>query len=372
MAFQNKGYIMSIINNLEANISMIKGNKKKERVLNAINRISQDFLPTQIDYTQEMKENIKKLLNVEEDQIDKRLDNNIKYLPLNDKTRIDEEKGIQYDIWGVGWDQVLTEGFHIRHQPLINSDNIRKYKFPEPEDKLLTIIKEIGKRERGNYFLLSLQDWTLFERAWLLRGYENILMGLCNNEKEINYLLDGITEFHIEVAKKIVKLNIIDGIFTGSDVGTQRSMVMSPETWRKFFKKRYKKIWGIYKEKNLSVFHHSCGNIMEIIPDLIEIGLDVLNPIQPEAMNPEELSKRFGKELTFFGGISTQNTLPFGTPQEVEKEIVDRIKVLGRNNGYIISPSHEVTSDCKPENFLMLVSILDKYKRGEINTCRVY
>jgi len=349
-----------------------KGVQKKERVLNAINRISQSVLPTQINYTPEMKEKIKKFLNVEEDQIDKRLDNYIKYLPLNDKTRIDEERGIQYDIWEVCWDQILTEGFHIRYHPLIDSDNIREYKFPEPKDDLLTTIKEVGEKERNNYFLLSLQDWTLFERAWLLRGYENILMSLCNNEKEINYLLDGITEFHIEVAKKIVKLNIVDGVFTGSDVGTQRGMVMSPETWRKFSKKRYKKIWGIYKEKNLSVFHHSCGNIMEIIPDLIEIGLDVLNPIQPEAMNPEELSKRFGKELTFFGGISTQNTLPFKTPQEVRNEIIDRIRVLGKNDGYIISPSHEVTSDCKPENFLMLVSTIDKYKRGEINPFRVY
>jgi len=120
-----------------------------------------------------------------------------------------------------------------------------------------------------------------------------------------------------------LKLNIIDGIFIGSNVGTQMGMVMSPETWRKFFKERYKKIWGIYKEKNLSVFHHSCGNIIEIIPDLIEIGLDVLNPIQPEVINLEELSKKFGKELSFFKGISTQNTLPFGTPQEVEKEIID-------------------------------------------------
>ncbi|MBA7474484.1 hypothetical protein ES707_09838 [subsurface metagenome] len=349
-------------------INIVKGNIKKRKVLNAINRISQSVLPTQIDYTPEMKENIGKILNVKDTEIDERLDNHIKYLPLNDKIRVDKEKGIQYDIWEVGWDLVLTEGFHIRHHPLLESDDLTKYKFPEPEDKLLTIIKEIGEKERGDYFLLSLQDWTLFERAWLLRGYENILMDFYIREKEVKYLLDGITEFYIEIAKKIVKLNIIDGVFTGSDVGTQRGMVMSSGTWRKFFKKRYKKIWGIYKEKNLSVFHHSCGNIMEIIPDLIEIGLDVLNPIQPEAMDPEKLSEGFGEKLSFLGGISTQNTLPFGTPQDVRNEVIDRIRVLGRNNGYIISPSHEVTSDCKPENFRMLISTLGEYKRGEINT----
>ena len=346
---------------------MVRRNIRKKRVLNAVNRISQDVLPTQIDYTPEMKEKIKKLLNIEDMEIDERLGNHIKYLPLNDIVKISKEDGIKYDIWGVGWDLILTEGFNIRHHPLLGCDNLMEYKFPEPEDKLLTITKEIGKRERGNYFLLSLQDWTLFERAWLLRGYKNVLMDFYDREKEINYFLDGITEFHIEIAKKIVKLNIIDGIFTGSDVGTQRGMVISPETWRKFFKKRYKKIWGIYKERNLSVFHHSCGNIMEIIPDLIEIGLDVLNPIQPEAMNLEELSKRFGKELSFFGGISTQNTLPFGTSQEVRSEVIDRIRVLGKNDGYIISPSHEVTSDCKDENFNMLISTLAEYRRGKLS-----
>ncbi len=325
-------------------------------------------MPTHIYYTPEMGIKIRRLLAIDEGNIEQKLDNHIKYLPLNDKTKIDKEKGIQYDIWGVGWGQVLTEVFHIRYHPLINSDDIKKYKFPEVEDKLLTIMREIGEKERDNYFLLSLQDWTLFERLWLLKGFENTLMDLYSNEKEINYLLDGITEFHIEMSKRIIKLEIVDGLYTGDDFGTQRGMVMSPETWRKFFKERYKKIWRIYKDKNLPVFHHSCGNIIEIIPDLIEIGLDVITPVQPEAMDPEKLSEGFGEKLSFLGGISTQNVLPFGTPQDVRNEVIDRIRVLGRNNGYIISPSHEVTSDCKPENFRMLISTLGEYKRGEINT----
>lgn len=91
------------------------------------------------------------------------------------------------------------------------------------------------------------------------------------------------------------------------------------------------------------------------------------NPIQPEAMSSDELSKKFGRRLSFFGGISTQKTLPFGTPQDVKNEVINRIKVLGKNNGYIISPSHEVTSDCKDENFIMLIKTLEDYKKGKIN-----
>jgi len=343
------------------------GNTKKKKVLNVINRVSQDVLPTQIDYTPETKDKIKKLLDIKDNEVDEKLDNHIKYLPLNDIVKIDEENGVKYDVWGIGWDQILTEGFHIRHHPLLKSSDLTEYKFPEPTDELLSIIKERGRRERDNYFLLSLQDFTLFERCWCLRGYENVLMDMYYREKEINYLLDGITDFNVEISKKIVKLGIVDGLRTGDDVGAQGGMVISPEMFRKFFKKRYKKIWEIYKDKNLPIFHHSCGNIMEIIPDLIEIGLDVLTPIQPEAMDPKELSKRFGKRLSFLGGISTQSTLPFGIPQDVRNEIINRIKVLGRDNGYIISPSHEVTSDCKDENFIMLIKTLEGYKKGEIN-----
>ena len=340
---------------------------KKERVLNAINKVSQDILPTQIDYTPEMKKRIRGLLKISENLVDKELDNHIKYFSFDDKAVVDKVNGIQYDIWGVGWDTVLTEGFHIRYHPLFESDNLSKYKFPEPEDKLLSGLKKLKSEVRKDYFILFDQGWTLFERSWLLRGYENTLTDFYGREKEINYLLDGITDFQVEMAKKIINTGAVDGVYTGDDFGTQRSLVMSPEIWRKFFKKRYKKIWEIYKKNNLSIFHHSCGNIFAIIPDLIEIGLDVLSPIQPEAMNLSLLSEKFGKYLTFFGGISTQKTLPFGTPQDVRKEIIDRIKVLGRNCGYIISPSHEITSDCRPENFLTLLYTFRDYNEGKIN-----
>lgn len=150
--------------------------KKKIRILNAINRNSQDILPNQIDYTPEMKEKIKDLLDIEDPLIDEKLDNHIKYLSLDDKVRADKEEGIQYDIWGVGWDLKLTEGFHIRHHPLIGSQDLRKYVFPRPDERLLSTILAVAPEEKINYFILFDQGFTLFERSWLLRGYENILM----------------------------------------------------------------------------------------------------------------------------------------------------------------------------------------------------
>ena len=346
-------------------IKLDKAISKKQKVFNSINRVKQDILPTQIDYTPEMKIIIKKLLKVTEKEIEKKLDNHIKYAELNDKTNIDKEKGIQYDNWGVGWDIILTEGFHIRHHPLIESEDVTKFKFPEPKDSIIEIVKEKANKKE-DYFLLVLHDFALFERSWLLWGYENVLTSFYFRQKEINYLLDGITEYHLEISKKIVRQNLVDGVHTGDDFGTQRGMVMSPEVWRKFFKKRYSKIWGIYKDKNIPVIHHSCGNIIEIIEDLIEIGLDVLTPIQPEAMDPAELSKKFGKKLSFLGGISTQKTLPFGSPSDVRNEVISRIKTLGKNDGYIISLSHEITTDCKKENFLELIRTLEDYRNGKL------
>jgi uroporphyrinogen decarboxylase len=340
---------------------------RKERVLNAINKVKQDILPTQIDYTPEMKKRIRGFLKITGTLVDEELDNHIKYFLFDDKTTIDKVNGIRYDIWGVGWDTTLTEGYHIRHHPLSESDDLLKYKFPEPKDDLISDLNRIETGVKKEYFILFDQGWTLFERSWLLRGYENTLTDFYCREKEINYLLDGITDFHIGMAEKIINTRVADGVYTGDDFGTQRGLMISPETWRKFFKKRYKKIWEIYKKNKLSVFHHSCGNIIAIIPDLIEIGLDVLSPIQPEAMDINLLSEKFGEHLTFFGGISTQKTLPFGSPSDVRKEIIDRIKVLGRNCGYIISPSHEITSDCRTENFLKLLDTFRDYKEGKIN-----
>ncbi|MHB8278313.1 MAG: uroporphyrinogen decarboxylase family protein [Candidatus Humimicrobiaceae bacterium] len=337
-----------------------------EKVFKATNRINQDILLTQIDYTPEMKENIKKILSVNENEVDKRLGNHIKYLPLNDIVKVDKDTGIKYDIWGIGWDLVLTEGFHIRVYPLEDSENYMEYKFPEPSDTLLLIMKKQAQRYKRDFFLLSLQDFTLFERLWCLIGYENAFTGFYYRKKEVDYLLEGITEFNVEMSKKVVELGLVDGLRTGDDLGAQKGMLISPEMFRKFLKERYAKMWEVYKNKNLPVFHHSDGDIFEIIPDLIDIGLDVLTPIQPEVLYPEKMAREFGKNLSFMGGISTQDTLPFKSPQEVKNEIIERIKVLGKYGGYIISPSHEVTSDCKEENFLTMLETLECYRSGKL------
>ena len=334
---------------------------KKQCVSGAIGRVKQEYLPTQINYTPKMKDKVLDILGIPEDSIDEKLGNHIKYICLDDMVRVDKEKNIGYDIWGVGWD-LASEGFEIKYHPLIDSDNLKDYKFPEPDDKLMASFLKLNKDQKSDYFILFWLKFTLFERSWTIRGMEKMLTDFYFRKKEVEYFLDGITEFNIKMAQKALDLGFVDGLRTGDDFGTQKGMLMSPDMWRDLFKDRYQRLWGTFKDKGLPVFHHSCGNIMELIPDLIDIGLDVLTPVQPEALDLDKLVGTYGKDLSFLGGISTQSTLPFGTPREVRAEVKDRIELLGRYGGYIVAPSHQITSDCKAENFVAFMEALEEYR----------
>ena len=333
----------------------------KERVLRSIRKEGLDRFPTQITFTPDMARILSRHLGVSEEELPSKLDNHIVMASLNDTVRVDPKEGIRYDNWGIGWDMTLAEGYWIRSRPLENLTDLDRYDLPDPhEGRLYSSAKETVKRYGDEYFILADQGFCLFERAHCLRGFENTLMDLLRNRGFIEELLDRITEYQVAVARRFVDLGV-DGGYTGDDFGHQRGLIFSPELWRKFFKPRYERIWKVYKSAGLPVFHHSCGDIREILPDMIELGLDVLNPVQPQAMPIEELAARYGETLTFWGGISTQVTLPFGTPEEVQEEVLRCMRTLGRNNGYIIGPSHDLTTDVPLANFDALLLAIRRY-----------
>jgi uroporphyrinogen-III decarboxylase len=145
-------------------------------------------------------------------------------------------------------------------------------------------------------------------------------------------------------------------LWLGDDVGTQTGLLVSPETWRRFLKPRMAKfietVRGI--NKNITIAYHSDGNILPIVPELIEIGIDVLNPIQPACMDPAEIKQKFGKELCFWGSIDEQHTLPFGSPEDVRNEVNLRLETIGKDGGLIIGPTHHVQLDTPLENLFAL------------------
>jgi uroporphyrinogen-III decarboxylase len=173
--------------------------------------------------------------------------------------------------------------------------------------------------------------------------------GLANRLVEITY------SYHSEVARNMAKRGV-DMIWLGDDMGGQDGLLIPPEIWREFLKPRMADIKEIKKiDSQIKIAYHTDGNNYDIIPELIEIGLDVLNPVQPECMDPALLKSRYGNELCFFGGIAVQSTLPLGTPDQVKNEVKERKITLGKNGGWICAPTHHVQLDTPMQNFVALL-----------------
>ena len=145
----------------------------------------------------------------------------------------------------------------------------------------------------------------------------------------------------------------VDAIWVGDDVGAQNAMAISPESWRRIFKPMWAEYFGELKRLNprIKIAYHSDGVIEPIIPDMIEVGLDILNPVQPACMDPAKLKKKYGDRLCFWGSIDEQHTLPFGSPDDVRREVLTRLDTIGRSGGLIIGPTHHVQLDTPLENF---------------------
>ena len=167
-----------------------------------------------------------------------------------------------------------------------------------------------------------------------IRGTEEFYTDLIISPQTAEALLDKLLEFNLEYLSRCMEKTVgkIDAVFCGDDYGSQRGMLISPKMWRKFIKPRLAEVISRVHHYGLKYCHHSCGGIYPIIPDLIEIGVDILNPIQPRAagMDPMQLGNEFGKDIVFFGGIDEQNTLPNGTKEEVKAEVRQRIEVSGK------------------------------------------
>ena len=210
-------------------------------------------------------------------------------------------------------------------------------------------------REYTDMYILA-EVWTSdFEKAYFSRGLEYFLADMAGEPEFARELLDFITEKNLSVLKEFIKTPGLDGVLLGNDWGSQRDLLMSPKTWRTLLKPGAKKEYDLIHEAGLDVWVHSCGDIRKIMPDLCEMGADVLNPVQPECMDIYELKERFGAELTFWGGISTQRTLPFGTTDEVREETRRVTEAMSQNGGYIIAAAQGIQADVPFENICALV-----------------
>lgn len=200
-----------------------------------------------------------------------------------------------------------------------------------------------------------------FEKAYFARGIENFLADLAGEPAFSKRLLDKIIEKNLVMIENVLYLPGVHGILLGSDWGSQKSMLMSPKIWREMIAPGEKKEYDLIKQSGKHVWVHSCGSIEPIIPDLVAMGLDVLNPIQPECMDIHALKDRFGDKLSFWGGVSTQQTLPYGTPEQVRRETAEVVKHMGRGGGYITAPAQEIQADVPLANIYALIETAQSF-----------
>lgn len=194
-----------------------------------------------------------------------------------------------------------------------------------------------------------------FEKANFARGIENFLADIAGDPEYAQRMLDFIIHKNMVMLENIIYTPGIDGILLGSDWGSQRDLLMSPESWRKMIKPGEQKEYDLLHEAGIDVWLHSCGDIRKIFPDITEMGVDVLNPVQPECMDIYELKDTYGDKITFWGGISTQQTLPYGTPEEVAEETRKVAEYLAKNGGFITAPAQEIQADVPFENLCALI-----------------
>lgn len=271
------------------------------------------------------------------------------------------------DEWGIGWrPHVYTTPFgsgtytEICGHPLANEAAIATYVPPDPNrSELYAGAAQVIRDFKNDYWIVGVTVTTIFETAWALRGLDRMLLDFVENPDLADAVLEIPYRYHLAAAKKLVSLGV-DMIWTGDDVGMQTGMLISPRTWRRFFKGRMANFFSELKAINpdVKVAYHSDGNIQAIIPDLIEIGLDVLNPIQPACMDPAELKKKYGDRLCFWGSIDEQHTLPFSDPAGVRREVQTRLDTIGQNGGLILGPTHHIQLDTPLENFWAMVEAI--------------
>jgi len=257
------------------------------------------------------------------------------------------------DEFGVVW-SVSDRDRGSPISPCLHEPDLSGYRFPDPVmDYRFEDLADWTAANADSFTFIVIGD--LWERATFMRGMEAILLDLTWNRCFVEELLRGLTDYILQTTEFLVSRFSFDGVFLSDDYGTQRGMLMSPSYWRDLIKPRLAEIYGVAKRHGRKIFHHSCGSIVPIIGDLIDIGLDILHPIQPEAMDIVQLKREFGSHLTFCGGVRTQDLLPRGTPQQVRDEVKRLKDVMGRGGGYILEPGITLQHDVPTANVLALI-----------------
>lgn len=314
------------------------------------------YVPWNIGLTKEIREGLQRHFG--QPDLEEALQNHFLRLGSDIGFFTDLGDNCVQDVFGVIWDRSIDKDIGNVKGCVLPEPTLKGYNFPDPLDPrfFADIPERIGRS--GDRFRVFQIGFSLWERAWTLRGWENLMTDFHDHPAFVNDLLNAIADYNIAQAKEALKYDI-DAVYFGDDWGMQQGLQMGPLMWRKFIYPVLKRMYGVVREEGKYVMIHSCGDVDELFDDLSEIGVNCFNPFQPEVMDVTSLIHRYRGRLTFHGGLSTQRTLPYGSSDDVRRE-TEYLLELGRDGGYIFTPAHDVEGDVPLENVLAFIEIVQK------------
>lgn len=279
--------------------------------------------------------------------------------------------GTVTDIWGVAHEKGSEAAMHMTRMlhPLENvsdASEVENYPFPDfshlaEDGAILQAVRSI--RESDHVSIASGFQCTIWETAWYLRGMEALMIDMMENNDLAHVLFDRITEISVCRAEKYAGCGV-DILFLGDDIGMQRSIMMSVGLWKEWIFPRLKKVTHTAKniKPDILIQYHSCGYIEPFIPYLIEAGVDILNPVQPECMDFSEIHRKYGDKISFNGTLGTQTLMPFGSPEEVYSKTQENLRIAGRAGGLLCCPTHLLESEVPYENVLAYMQACKEFR----------
>lgn len=333
---------------------------EKERIRSTILHKSTDVIPWSFDLTRRACEKIAGHYAIDASECKEFIGDNILYLgvsgPEGTETVTQNTYRNEFGVLFNKRENALDMGDwgEILDYPLKDAD-LTGYVFPDTRNDLrFRKFPHEDLRKSQKYIILAPDG--LFDLAWHLTGFQNFMMYMAGEEEFSEKLLDRCLEYNLGLIENCP--DYVDAIRFGEDWGLQKGLMMGPAHWRHYLKPRLKEMYEAARKRGFAVFIHSCGDISELFPDLIEIGVQAVNPIQPEVMDIYKLKKEYGKDLVLYGGVSCQKTLPLGTPEDVKRECSELLERMGKEGGYIFGPSGAIPTDAKTENIAALIDFV--------------
>jgi len=372
----------------------------RERVVTALEHREPDRVPMSMSITIDAYNNLKRYLGMELEEdlkigrwtevsihplVAEKFGLDVIWLPMGSPHKKPQQpkdpNNQRIDEWGIEWTKTPRPGggyyYEMTNHPLKDATigDLEDYPWPDPYDPgRVEGLREYFRHmhEDTEFAILTKFGGAIFEQAWYVRGMERFFMDLMEDPAFVHALLNkicqvqmGLDEVGLEAAGEYVDILRL----SGEDMGTQEGQIISLPMFRRLIRPYLERLWGFAKKKLLEknprakIMLHSCGSVYPFIPDWIDMGLDMLDPIQPFAkgMDPFQLKANFGDKLSFHGGIDAQHVLPFGTVEEVRQHTRKYIKALAPGGGYIVAPVHNVQGDVAPENLVAMRDAVEEF-----------